>query len=71
MCIQLSRCLIAVPTAKIQISAWKNPSTPAIPRLPRTVNSTRIVSHETSTMRRQKISSAPQGEAKRASRPTR
>ena len=44
-----------------------NPSIAAMPRLPRIAKMTRIVSHETSTIRRQKITNAPQGEANIAS----
>src|SRR5580765_2317074 len=43
------------------------PSDAAMPRLPRIAKITRIVSHETSTIRRPKMTSAPQGEAKMAS----
>src|SRR5512132_3385043 len=67
----LSRCLTAFPTAKIHTSAWMKPSPAAMTRLPRIAKMTRIVSHETSTMRSRKISSAPHGEANSASTFTR
>src|SRR6476620_9212824 len=43
------------------------PSDAASPRLPRMAKMTRIVSHETSTMRSPKMTRAPQGDAKMAS----
>src|SRR4029079_10789647 len=43
------------------------PSDAAIPRFPRMAKITRIVSHDTSTMRSPKMTSAPQGDAKMAS----
>ena len=64
----LSRCLTALPTAKIQISAWQKPSIAAMPRFPRMAKMTRIVSHETSTMRIRKMRMAPYQAAKRTSR---
>ena len=58
-----SRCSSAPPTARSQKRIWKNPSTAAGTRRPRTVMMVRRVAIVTSTMRRKKIKAAPIGAA--------